>query len=83
MVPLCGVFEGDFVAQLFVVETTDTMPQVAEKMARHAVDLRVAPETLTMGVYKDGKRLPDQLTVEEAGIQPMDVIIVGYVRGAA
>ncbi len=83
MVPLCGVFEADFVAQLFVVEETDTMPEVAGKLAHHAVGLRVEPENLAMAVYKDGKMIPAEMTVAEAGMQPMDVVTVGYVQAIA
>lgn len=78
MVPLVGVFEGDFVAQLFVVDETDKMPQVAEKLAQHAVGLRVAPENQGLEVIKEGKPIPSGLTVVEAGIAPMDVVTVRF-----
>ncbi|AEJ38834.1 toluene-4-monooxygenase system protein B [Sulfobacillus acidophilus TPY] len=78
MVPLVGVFEGDFVAQLFVVEIGDPMSAVAEKLAVHAVNLRVMPEDRPLEVVKDGQPLPDSMTVREAGLQPMDVVRVRY-----
>jgi len=78
MVPLVGVFEGDFVAQLFVVEESDAMVDVAAKMAAHAVNLRVAPRENPLEVVKDNQVLDDRMTVREAGIQPMDVIWVRY-----
>lgn len=79
MVPLVGVFEGDFVAQLFVVEETDAMAAVAKKLAKHAVGLRVAPqENMVLEVVKEGRPIASQLTVAEAGIEPMDIVTVRY-----
>jgi len=78
MIPLVGVFEGDFVAQLFVVENGDPMTAVAEKLAVHAVNLRVMPENRPLEVVKDDRPLPDSMTVQDAGLQPMDVVRVRY-----
>jgi toluene monooxygenase system protein B len=78
VIPLVGVFEGDFVAQLFVVEEEDTMAQVGAKMAHHAVGLRVKPQEAPYEVVFNGSALPETLTVREAGIGPMDVVTVRY-----
>lgn len=76
ILPLVGLFDGDFVLQLFVVEDTDSMDQVAQKLAEHAVNRRVAPCDASMRVVHNGKTLDANTTVSEAGIGPMDYVEV-------
>lgn len=78
LVPLTGAFRGDFVVQLVPVEDTDTMNVVAEKVAAHAVGLRVAPRDAPMVVLHNGEPVADPTTVTEAGIGPMDFVEVRY-----
>jgi toluene monooxygenase system protein B len=78
LVPLTGAFRGDFVVQLVPVEDTDTMNVVAEKVAAHAVGLRVAPRDAPMVVLHNGEAVADDTTVTEAGIGPMDFVEVRY-----
>lgn len=78
LVPLTAAFRGDFVVQLVPVEDTDTMEVVAQKVAAHAVDLRVASKKAPMLVVFKGKSLPPEDTVVSAGIGPMDFIEVRY-----
>ena len=78
LIPLTAAFRQDFVVQLIPVEDTDTMEVVAQKVAAHAVDLRVAPKEVPMLVIFEGKSLPPEDTVASAGIGPMDFIEVRY-----
>ncbi|MBX6762989.1 MAG: toluene-4-monooxygenase system B family protein [Rubrobacteraceae bacterium] len=78
MVPLTAAFRGDFVVQLVPVEDTDTIDQVAEKVAAHAVGLRVAPKDAPMEVIFKEEVLPSENTVADAGIGPMDFVEVRY-----
>lgn len=78
MIPLSGFFEGDFVAQLFVVEQKDTLNQLAEKLAVHAVGLRVKKEDRPYEVVIGGEVFPGEVTVEEVGLTPMDHVLVRY-----
>lgn len=78
MIPLSGLFEGDFVAQLFVVEQEDTLNQLAEKLAVHAVGLRVKKEDRPYEVVLNGEVLPGEAKVKEVGLTPMDYVLVRY-----
>lgn len=78
MVPLTAAFRGDFVVQLVPVEDTDTMEQVAEKVAAHAVEMRVAPKESSMEVVFNGEALSSEVTMTDAGIGPMDFVEVRY-----
>jgi toluene monooxygenase system protein B len=78
LIPLTAAFRQDFVVQLVPVEDSDTIDIVAQKVAAHAVDLRVAPMHAPMLVTFKGKRLSPQETVVSAGLGPMDYVEVGY-----
>ncbi len=78
LVPLTAAFRGDFVVQLVPVEDTDTMEVVAQKVAAHAVDLRVAARQVPMQVVFKEKVLQAGETVGSAGIGPMDFVEVRY-----
>lgn len=79
MVPLQGCWRGDFVVQLVPVDDGNTMPEVAAAVSVHAVNLRVPAEDRPMGIWVNGERVPDEKTVAEAGIEPMDYVEAGYV----
>ena len=77
--PLQANFRGDFVVLVVPVDDGDDMKVVAEKVAHHAVGLRVAPRDAAKRVYYNGKEVPSGTTIATSGIQPMDWIEVGYV----
>ncbi|MGJ5177547.1 toluene-4-monooxygenase system B family protein [Bradyrhizobium oligotrophicum] len=77
--PLQASFRGDFVVLLIPVDDGDDMSIVAEKVAQHAVGLRVAEKKASKSVYHNGRELPSAMTVAQSGIQPMDWIEVAYV----
>lgn len=77
-VPINAMFDGDFVTQLVMVEDTDTMLQVAEKVAHHVVGRRVAARNAPMHVRYDGLRVSEGKTVLEAGIGYLHNVYVGY-----
>ncbi len=77
--PLQANFRGDFVVLVVPVDDGDDMNVVAEKVAHHAVGLRVAPRNAAKRVYYNGKEVPSGTTIANSGIQPMDWIEVGYV----
>lgn len=79
MVPLQASFRGDFVVQLVPVDDGDDMNAVAAAIAHHAVGLRVPVKEAPMRVYHNGKELPADMKVSEAGIEPMDYVEAGYV----
>lgn len=78
MIPLSGLFEGDFVAQLFVVGKEDTLNQLAEKLAYHSVDRRVAKQDRPFEVLIKGEVFPGDVKVNEVGLTPMDHLVVRY-----
>lgn len=64
--PIYGRFVGDFVPHLVSALTTDTMPELAAKVAVHSVGRRLPPRP--GGRYEvllDGKVIPDQVTLGE------------------
>jgi toluene monooxygenase system protein B len=78
--PLQANFRGDFVVLVVPVDDGDDMSVVAEKVAQHAVGLRVAEKSAAKRVYYNGEALPSDLTIVKSGIQPMDWIEVAYVE---
>jgi toluene monooxygenase system protein B len=81
LVPLTAAFRDDFVVLLVPVEDTDTIAQVAEKVAAHVVGIRVPPRDAPMEVHYNGQVLSSDLTVAQAGIGPMDFVEVRYADG--
>jgi toluene monooxygenase system protein B len=77
--PLQAVFDGDFVVVLVPVDDEDLMPEVAAKVAHHAVGHRVPVQDRPLQVRHHGTPLLDDATVVTAGVGPMDVVQVGYV----
>ncbi|HEX3426989.1 MAG TPA: toluene-4-monooxygenase system B family protein [Acidimicrobiales bacterium] len=78
-VPVNGLFGSDFVSHLILLDANDSMVQVAEKVAHHAVGKRVAPRDAEMAVYFGDRRLPPDVTVAQAGIGPLQFVFVDYV----
>ncbi|MDV2477549.1 toluene monooxygenase [Rhodococcus zopfii] len=76
--PLQGMFDGDFVLMLVPVDDQDTMTQVAEKVAYHAVGRRVPAQDRPMQVRHKTVPVAPDATVTSAGFGPMDVVEVGY-----
>lgn len=77
-VPLNAKFGDDFVTLLVLVLDTDTVEEVARKVAHHVVGRRIQPRDAGLVLRVDGKPLPSELTVAEAGIGPLDSVFVGW-----
>lgn len=77
-VPINALFGMDFVTQLVVVMTTDTMADVSEKVAAHVVGKRIARRDAAMAVYYRDRLVPADWTVARAGIAPMQFVFVDY-----
>jgi toluene monooxygenase system protein B len=77
--PLVAHFRGDILAQLMPVDTDDTMDVVAEKVTYHSIGLRLKPRDAAKQVIYNGQVLPQNTTVADAGMGPMDYIEVRYV----
>lgn len=78
-VPLVVNFEGDFVLQLVGVDSAFTMDEVAKAAAAHSVGRRVRPRSegvLRVRRQDDDKPFDRSKTVEQAGIEPMETIVV-------
>ncbi|HVZ37093.1 MAG TPA: toluene-4-monooxygenase system B family protein [Polyangiaceae bacterium] len=78
-IPINALFGMDFVSQLVVIASSDTMGEVSQKVAAHVVGKRIAPRDLPMAVYHQDQRLPSEWTAEQAGITPMSFVYVDYV----
>ena len=78
-VPINALFGADFVTLLVVVLTTDTMDDVSRKVAAHVVGKRIAARDAEMAVYGGDEIVPRDRTVAEAGIRPMQFVLVDYV----
>ena len=79
-IPINAKFEGDFVTQLVVVLNTDTMREVAAKTAHHVVGKRLPKRDADMVVSYQGRELPPDMTVTEAGIAPFQSVFVDWVK---
>ena len=80
--PVNAVFEDDFVTQLVVVRDTDTVDQAARKVAAQVVGRRVPLRDAGLVVRHDGQVVRGDATVAESGISALDIVNVGWARGA-
>lgn len=78
LVPLNAVFDEDFLELLIPVMSTNTIAELAAAVAQHAEGVRVPARDAEKIVFFDGRRLPPDLTVAEAGIAPLDHVRVDY-----
>jgi toluene monooxygenase system protein B len=79
-IPINAKFEGDFVTQLVVVLDTDTMREVAAKVAHHVVGKRLPKRDADIVVSYQGRKLLPNMTVIEAGIAPFQSVFVDWVE---
>jgi toluene monooxygenase system protein B len=64
--PIYGRFVGDFVPHLVAALTSDTMPELAQKVAVHSVGRRLpARPGGRYDVVLDGTVVPDEVTLGE------------------
>lgn len=77
--PVQAYFDGDFVVLVVPIDDEDPMTTIADKVAYHVVDRRVAAEDRPMQVRHNGVVLAGDATVVTAGVGPMDVLRVSYV----
>ena len=78
LVPLNAIFATDFVQILVPVTTANTMTEVAAAVAHHVEGKRVRALPYPKVVLHNGRKLPGEMTVAEAGIAPLDHIAVEY-----
>jgi hypothetical protein len=70
LIPLYGFLEGDSLGLLVLAYKADTIAQLADRLQQSA-RVRVAPRKSVKLVYK-GRVLAADLTVETAGIEPLE-----------
>ena len=78
-IPINAKFEDDFITQLVFVLETDTMREVAAKVAHHVVGKRQPARDADMVVRYQGRSLSPDITVTEAGIAPLQNVFVDWV----
>ncbi|GAB6983840.1 toluene-4-monooxygenase system B family protein [Nocardioides pyridinolyticus] len=78
LIAIQACVDGDFVLNMVPVFTEDTMDAVAQKIALHSVNRRVAPQDKPLGVRFKGVTMPADATVDSAGIVAMDVVYAFY-----
>lgn len=78
LVPLNAIFATDFVQILVPVTTANTMSEVAAAVAHHVEGKRVRALPYPKVVIHNGRQMPPEMTVAEAGIAPLDHIAVEY-----
>lgn len=79
LVPLNAIFADDITEILIPIMSNNTVAELAGAVADHVEGKRVPARGLPKGVFLDGQRLDDSLTVAGSGISPMDHIRVDYV----
>jgi toluene monooxygenase system protein B len=79
-VPINAKFGDDFITQLVFVLDTDTMRDVAAKVAQHVVGKRQPARDAGMVVRYEGRSLPPDITVAEAGIARLQNVYVDWVE---
>lgn len=80
LVPLNAIFVDDITEILVPIMSNNTIAELAGAVADHVEGKRVPARGLPKGVFLDGRRLPDAVTVAESGIAPMDHIRVDYIE---
>jgi toluene monooxygenase system protein B len=60
------------------VTTANTMNEVAAAVAHHVEGKRVRARPYPKVILHNGRKLPGEMTVAEAGIAPLDHIAVEY-----
>lgn len=78
-VPLYGFLQGDSIGLLILAEETDTVADLAKKL-QEAAWIRVAAKNSVQVLYKD-KVLEPNLTIAEAGLEPLEVFHVVQAKG--
>jgi toluene monooxygenase system protein B len=76
--PVNARFGDDFITRLTMVLPTDTMREVARKVAAPVVGKRVPNRDSGMAVRHHGRVVPVEMTVAEAGIKPFQSIFVAW-----
>jgi toluene monooxygenase system protein B len=76
--PVNARFDDDFITRVTMILPTDTMREVARKVAVPVVGRRVPNRDAGMVVRHHGSVLPAEMTVAEAGIKPFQSIFVGW-----
>lgn len=77
--PLHSNFQGDFVPVLVLVDSEDTMDEVARKCAYHSVGKRVAPQPdkiLRVRRHRAERCYPRDMKVVDSGLRPTETIDV-------
>jgi toluene monooxygenase system protein B len=82
LMPVQGQVLGDFVINLVPIDSDDTMDVVAEKIAHHSVNRRVAKQDRPLRVRHHGHVLPVDATPASAGVSPLDYLEAFYTDGA-
>ena len=77
-IPINAKFGDDFVMQVVVITSADTMAEVAQKVAHHSVGKHVSAQARDMVVYYEGRAVAAHTTVTEAGIRPLQHVFVDY-----
>ncbi|MEV6153740.1 toluene-4-monooxygenase system B family protein [Nonomuraea sp. NPDC052129] len=72
LLPLSANFENDVFAMLVPVDDQDTAQVVGQKIAEHAVGHRVAAGSVPIRVRHEGRVLPPEQRIGEAGVGPLD-----------
>lgn len=72
LLPLSANFENDIVALLVPVDDQDTAQVVGQKIAEHVVGHRVAASPAPIRVRHEGRVLPPEQRIGEAGVGPLD-----------
>ena len=76
--PVNARFDDDFITRVTMILPTDTMREVARKVAAPVVGRRVPNRDAEMAVRHHGRVLPAGMTVAEAGIKPFQSIFVDW-----
>ena len=80
-IPINAKFDDDFITQLVFVLDTDTMRDVAAKVAQRVVGKRQPARDAGMVVRYQGRSLLPDITVAEAGITPLQNVYVEWDEG--
>jgi toluene monooxygenase system protein B len=76
--PLNARFADDFVTQLVLVLSTDTMDEVADKVAHHVVGKRLPDRGLPKVVIHNGKIIPADTIILASGKPPLAAVYVEW-----
>lgn len=82
-IPVNAAIEHDFITNLILLFSTDTVEQACARVAECAIGSRLPEQDAPLQMIYEGDVLDPSVTVTEAGITPLSEVFVRYAPAGA